>query len=71
MHEAEHTARLARWDALLAQAQGCPSLPDLGREMTRLHALVTTLTARVEALEQECTALRQEALLRLWGDEDG
>jgi hypothetical protein len=59
----------AEWTALLARASTLPSWPDLAAHLTALQRQVTELSARIEALEQACTALRQEALQQFWRDE--
>ena len=61
---------IADFDRMIAQTKGLPSWPKMARQIQHLAQLVVMLTARVEALEQECTALRQGELLRLWGDND-
>ena len=66
----DHGARIARLDALIEQTRHLPSLPEMAAQIERLTQRVVTLTARVEALEQECTALRQGELLRLWAQEE-
>lgn len=60
-HDA-HQARIVRLDVLIERAKGLPSLPDLAHGLQTLAAL----TARVEALGQECDALCQRELLRFW-----
>ena len=62
-------ARIAHLDALIAQTTHVPSLPTLAARRAQLTETVCTLTARVQALEQECHALRQRELLRLWDPE--
>jgi hypothetical protein len=64
----EHQARIARLDAMIEQAKTLPSLPELAHGLQTLTQTIAALTARVEALEQECHALRQRALLRFWED---
>jgi uncharacterized coiled-coil protein SlyX len=65
----EHQARIARLDAMIARAKHLPSIPELAAHLARLTQAVETLQARVDALEQECEALRQRELLRLWDRE--
>jgi hypothetical protein len=65
----DHAARMARLDAMIARAQSLPSWPDMVVWLAQLTQALATLTARVDALEQECEALRQRELLRLWDRE--
>jgi hypothetical protein len=65
----DHDARIARLDAMIARAQSLPSLPDMAVWLAQLTQEMATLKARVAALEQECEALRQRELLRLWDRE--
>ena len=62
----EMRASIARLDAMIERAKGLPSLPDLAYGLQTLIQTLAALTARVEALEQECEALRQRELIRLW-----
>jgi cell division protein FtsB len=62
-------ARMARLDAMSARAEGLPSWPERAAQRARLAQEMQTLKARVDALEQECEALRQRELLQLWGRE--
>jgi len=62
----EYAARIARLDAMIEQAKTLPSLPELARQNRDLARIVAALTARVDALERECEALRQGELIRLW-----
>ena len=66
----DHEARIARLDALIECTNSLPSWPTMAARLEHLLQTVATLTARVAALEQECAALRQRELLRLWGEED-
>jgi hypothetical protein len=65
----DHTARIARLDAMIERAKRLPSIPEMAARVEQLTQTSTMLTVRVEALEQECEALRHRALLRLWGEE--
>jgi cell division protein FtsB len=65
----DHDARIARLDAMIAQAKHLPSLPMLAARLEQLTQTIETLTARVAALEQECEALRQRELIQLWDRE--
>jgi hypothetical protein len=65
----DHDARIARLDAMIERAKHVPSLPEVAAWLARLTQEIETLTARVHALEQECEALRQRELLRLWDRE--
>ena len=58
--------RIARLDAMIERAKHLPSWPTMAAWLERLTQTVATLTARVEALEQECEALRRRELIRLW-----
>ena len=62
----EMRASIARLDAMIERAKGLPSLPDLAHGLQTLTQALAALKARVEALEQECEALRQRELIRLW-----
>jgi hypothetical protein len=62
----DHDARIARLDAMIERAQTLPSWPTIVARLERLTQHVEALTARVAALEQECDALRQRELIRLW-----
>jgi uncharacterized small protein (DUF1192 family) len=62
----EMDARIARFDAMIERAKDLPSWPTLAAQVARLVQAIATLTARVEALEQEYEVLRQRELLRLW-----
>jgi len=64
--EDEHEDRIARLDAMIAQAKTLPSWPELARQHRDLARIVAALTARIDALERECEALRQRELIRLW-----
>ena len=61
-----HDARIARLDAMIERAKTLPSWPTMAARLEQLMQRVEALTARVAALEQECDALRQRELLRLW-----
>jgi cell division protein FtsB len=64
-HDA-HDARIARLDVMIARAKSLPSWPEMAAQLAQLAHDVERLQARVNALEQECEALRQRALLQLW-----
>jgi hypothetical protein len=61
--------RLARLDAMIARANHLPSWPTMAARLERLTQDIEILKARVAALEQECEALRQRELARLWDRE--
>jgi outer membrane murein-binding lipoprotein Lpp len=65
----DHDARIARLDAMIARARCLPSWPEMAAQLARLAQEMQTLKARVDALEQECEALRQRELIQLWGRE--
>jgi outer membrane murein-binding lipoprotein Lpp len=58
--------RIAWLDALIERSTNLPSWPTMAAQLEQLTQAVATLTARVDALEQECAALRQAELIRLW-----
>jgi cell division protein FtsB len=60
---------MARLDAMIARAERLPSWPEMAAQLARLAQEMQTLKARVDALEQECEALRQRELIQLWGRE--
>jgi len=62
----DHDDRLARLDVMIARAKNLPSWPDMVARLEQLTHDVERLQARVDALEQECEALRQRELLQLW-----
>jgi hypothetical protein len=62
----ETLARLARLEAMIELASRLPSLPEIAARLEQLTQALATLTARVEAMEQACEALRQHELIRLW-----
>jgi cell division protein FtsB len=62
----DHDERIARLDAMIERTKGLPSFPILAARLAQLTQAVETLTARVQALEQECEALRQRELIQLW-----
>jgi hypothetical protein len=61
-----HDDRIARLDAMIARVNRLPSWPTMAARLERLMQEIETLTTRVAALEQECEALRQRELARLW-----
>jgi hypothetical protein len=65
----EQQAQLARLDAMIERTKNLPSIPEIAARLEQLAQLVEALTARVAALEQECDALRQGELVRLWDQE--
>jgi uncharacterized protein YhaN len=65
----DHDARIARLDTMIERAKHVPSLPEMAAQLARLAQEMQTLKARVEALAQECEALRQRELIRLWDRE--
>ena len=62
----DHQARIARLDAMIERMNILPSLPQMAAQIRDLTQELMTLTARVDTLEQECEALRKEALIRFW-----
>ena len=62
----DHQARIARLDAMIARANTLPSWPEVAAWLARLTQEIETLKTRVAELEQECEALRQHELIRLW-----
>jgi hypothetical protein len=62
----DFAACIARLDAMIARASTLPSWPEIAAQLTQLTQTVATLTARLAAVEQECEALRQRELIRLW-----
>lgn len=62
----DHNARIARLDAMIERAKTLPSLPEIALWLEQLTRDIAKLTARVAELEQECEALRQRELIRLW-----
>jgi hypothetical protein len=65
----DHQTRIARLDALIERTNTLPSWPRMAAQLERLTQEVEKLTARVATLEQECEALRQRELSRLWEEE--
>jgi hypothetical protein len=61
--------RMARLDAMLERSHSLPSWPTMAARLARLTQEMAILKARVAALEQECEALRQRELARLWDRE--
>jgi len=61
--------RIARLDALSKRANRLPSWPTMAARLARLTQDIEILKARVAALGQECEALRQRELARLWDRE--
>jgi hypothetical protein len=49
--------RIARLDATIERAKSLPSWPTMAARLERLTQAIETLTARVEALEQESIPL--------------
>jgi len=61
----DHQTR-AELDSFIALMKTLPGYRQIVAEVRSLTQTVATLTARVAALEQECEALRNEALIRFW-----
>jgi hypothetical protein len=57
-------------DAMLADPQRYPSLPMIARQLQVLTEAVAALQHDVTVLKDECHALRQRELLRLWETTD-
>lgn len=51
--------RIARLDATIERAKSLPSWPTMAARLERLTQAIETLTARVEALEQESIPLME------------
>ena len=66
----DHQAQLTRLDAMIARTRSLPAWPEMAAQLAHLTQAVETLTARVDTLEQECEALRKEALIRFWEPSD-
>jgi outer membrane murein-binding lipoprotein Lpp len=62
----DHAARIAREGAMIERARCLPSWPEMAAQLARLAQEMQTLKAHVDALEQECEALRARELIQLW-----
>ena len=70
----ERRVRDERWDAFMAKVESgeirIPSVFQMEADIAALQEAIARLTVRIEALERENTALRQEALVHFWQRED-
>jgi hypothetical protein len=57
---------ITRVDIMVELPQSLPSVPEIAASLEQLTQALAMLTARVEAVEQACEALRQHELSRLW-----
>ena len=69
MEPQDYGDTIARLDTMIARANSLPSWPTMAARLERLMQEIETLKTRVAALEQECEALRQRELARLWARE--